>query len=99
MQSSRFPFIAKGGSHILPVGRSMKLADRFAPKCKPLIFPKVFPGGRIPELSNRAEKVTSGANGSSRLRFGARSVCVSLHGNGATMTAQDRDYFMLRARQ
>ena len=50
-------------------------------------------------MSNRAEKVTSGANGSSRVRFGARSVCVSLHGNGATMTAQDRDYFMLRARQ
>mgnify|MGYP003580078063 CR=1 FL=1 len=49
-------------------------------------------------MRNRAEKVTSGAN-EAEFRFGALGTRFTPSGHGAKMTSQDRDYFMLRARQ
>jgi hypothetical protein len=50
-------------------------------------------------LSNRAEKVTWCARGQPNTDSAACSVRIHSTENGAAMTAQDRDYFMLRARQ
>ena len=50
-------------------------------------------------MRNRAKTVTRGANARPSTDSAMLGTRFSLHGDGEKMTAQDRDYFMLRARQ